>query len=195
MSGPVVARWRDWSGQGLEHLVLEMRADHIRVESTIIATTEAGNPFGLRYRIVCDPSWRTRELEVSLIGGARQIALRGDGAGRWIEGSASPLPALNGAIDVDLSATPFTNTLPIRRLRLRSGESMDIVVVYVEVPSLALTTAPQRYTCIEPRRRYRFQSLDSGFVRDIDIDEHGLVTEYPGLFKRLQVGFENLKEI
>jgi hypothetical protein len=129
-----------------------------------------------------------------LIGGARQIDLRGDGAGRWTEGSTSPLPALNGAIDVDLSATPFTNTLPIRRLNLRSGESRDTMVVYVEVPSLAITTAPQRYTCIEPGRRYRFQSLHSGFVRDIDIDERGLVTEYPGLFKRLQVGFENLKE-
>lgn len=185
MSEPLIARWRDWSGERFEHLVLNVGAKRILAESIIIGATEAGSPFGLRYRVVCDSSWRTREVDVSLVAGTRRINLKGDGAGWWTDGAATPLTALDGAIDVDLSATPFTNTLPIRRLNLRGGESSDIVVVYIEAPSLTVTAAPQRYTCIEPGRRYRFQSLDSDFVRDIDIDEHGLVTEYPGLFKRI----------
>ena len=88
-------------------------------------------------------------------------------------------------MDVDLALTPFTNTLPIRRLGLGTGESAEIRVAYVELPAFAVTTDPQRYTCLEPERRYRYESLESGFVREIDIDVNGLVVTYPGLFRRV----------
>jgi len=88
-------------------------------------------------------------------------------------------------IDIDLSATPFTNTLPIRRLKLKAGQSAEIVTVYILVPALTITTDPQRYTCIEPLKRYRYESRDSDFRRDIEVDGRGLVVTYPGLFRRL----------
>jgi hypothetical protein len=44
---------------------------------------------------------------------------------------------------------------------------------------------PQRYTCLEPRRRYRYAALDIDFVREIAVDADGLVVTYPGLFRRL----------
>ena len=44
---------------------------------------------------------------------------------------------------------------------------------------------PQRYTCLKPGQQYRYKSLDSDFVRDIDVDSDGLVVTYPGLFKRV----------
>jgi hypothetical protein len=53
------------------------------------------------------------------------------------------------------------------------------------VPSLNVTADPQRYTCLEPMRRYRFESLDSDFVREIEVDKNGLVVLYPGLFRRV----------
>jgi hypothetical protein len=58
---------------------------------------------------------------------------------------------LNGAIDIDLSISPFTNTLPIRRMDLAPGNSADIVAAYIRVPELTATRDPQRYTCIERR--------------------------------------------
>ncbi len=108
-----------------------------------------------------------------------------DDDGNWRKDGKQPLPHLNGAIDVDITATPFTNTLPIRRLGLEAGQSADIVVAYIDVPSLTVTADPQRYTCLEPMRRYRFESQGGDFVRDIEVDEHGLVVLYPGLFKRV----------
>ena len=95
------------------------------------------------------------------------------------------MPALDGAIDVDIMATPFTNTLPIRRLDLAERQSADIQVAYVSVPDLTLSLARQRYTCLSAGALYRFDSLESGFSRDIGIDRDGLVTEYPGLFRRI----------
>lgn len=85
---------------------------------------------------------------------------------------------------MDITATPFTNTLPIRRLRLRSGQAETILVAWVEVPALTVVAKPQRYTCLEPGR-YRFEALDSGFTRDIEVDEDGLVRTYPDLFRRV----------
>jgi hypothetical protein len=32
---------------------------------------------------------------------------------------------------------------------------------------------------------YRFEALSSDFTQDIEVDENGLVTNYPELFKRI----------
>jgi hypothetical protein len=58
------------------------------------------------------------------------------------------------AVDVDISITPFTNTLPIGRLKLHTGESQEILAVYICMPDLAISTDRQRYTCLEAGRRY-----------------------------------------
>ena len=185
MSRTVVARWRDWSGEGLEHLVLREGSDGIRAEAVVLGADDDGTTFALGYRVLCDADWRARRLEVSLVGSDGEIDLSGDGAGRWTDRSGAPLPHLDGAIDVDITATPFTNTLPIRRLGLRSGQAEVIEVVYVEVPALTVTRSRQRYTCLEPGRRYRFESLGSGFAREIEVDDDRLVRTYPDLFRRV----------
>lgn len=136
-----------------------------------------------RYRIICDASWRTKRAEIHLVDG-RQVELESDGNGNW-EMNKRPAPHLRGAIDVDITATPFTNTLPICRLNLKADQHEDILAAYVSVPELVVTVDPQRYICIEPGRLYRFESSGGDFVRDIRVDENGLVVEYPGLFKRV----------
>jgi hypothetical protein len=178
----IVARWREWDGDGLQHLVLRTERDEIVAEAALVATEEGG--YAGRYRIVCDGAWRTRRLEVELVGAVPRLVIAGDGRGHWTDGSGAALPALEGAIDVDLSATPFTNTLPIRRLALAPGESAEICTAYVLFPGLALSADPQRYTRLSPSR-YRYESLDSDFTREIDVDAHGLVVLYPGLFRRI----------
>src|SRR5258708_5130264 len=184
MSQPIVARWQDWDGKGIEHLVLRESSREIVAESVVVGSAD-DSVFALRYRVRCDRSWRVRRAEIALVGSDRQIEIAGDGKGNWSDGSGKRLPKLTGAFDIDLSVTPFTNTLPIRRLKLRAGQSAEIVTVYILAPALTLTTDPQRYTCLEPLRRYRYESIDSDFTRDIEVDRHGLVVTYPGLFRRL----------
>jgi hypothetical protein len=184
MTNTIVARWQDWSGSGLEHLCLTETADQIVADAAVVGTVDAEG-FAARYRIRCDKSWRVKELEIERIGSGRAIKLASDGAGNWVDGTATALPHLRGAIDVDISATPFTNTLPIRRLSLQRGQSAEILAVYVQVPSLDVSGDKQRYTCLEAGKRYRYESVDSDFTRDIEVDEHGLVVTYPGLFRRV----------
>lgn len=191
----IVTRWQAWEEAGLEHLVLQEGPQGIVAEAAIIGRSSnsgASNsgaadeaPFAMTYRIACDPDWRVRTVEARLVGMACSIQIASDGMGTWTTAGGSPLPTLDGAIDVDIMATPFTNTLPIRRLDLAEGQSADIQVAYVSVPDLTLSLARQRYTCLRAGALYRFDSLDSGFTRDIGIDQDGLVTEYPGLFRRI----------
>jgi len=184
MSRTIVARWRDWAGEGLEHLVLREGPDGFRADSGVVGADD-GQLFAVRYRVLCDGRWRARRLEVSLVGDDRRLDLSSDGAGHWTDPAGASRADLAGTIDVDLTATPFTNTLPIRRLGLASGESETVRVVYVRLPGLSVTTERQRYTCLEPGRRYRFESVDSDFTREIDVDDDGLVVTYPGLFRRV----------
>lgn len=182
--GPTVARWESWDGTGLQHLVLRVGPEEIVAEAVVLAA-EDDRSFAARFRIVCDGAWRVRSVEAGVIGDDRRILLASDGAGHWRDGAGRPLPDLEGAIDVDLPVTPFTNTLPIRRLDLAAGQSADLRVVYIVLPEYTVTTDPQRYICLEPRRRYRYESLDSDFVREIEVDTDGLVVTYPELFRRV----------
>jgi len=107
--------------------------------------------------------------------------------GTW-RAKASPqvgdeLASVGSSIDVDLGMTPSTNTLPIRRLELAKGQSAELIAVWVRFPELTVEPLRQRYSRLE-ERRYRYESLDSGFSADLEVDELGLVTSYSGLWER-----------
>jgi hypothetical protein len=179
----VIARWQDWSGKGIEHLVLREGSDEIVADSAILGMID-DDAFAVRYRILCDTSWRVRKVKIAEIGSDITTELVSDGVGNWVDGSATELSFLGGAIDIDISVTPFTNTLPIRRLGLRRGQSNELLVVYVQLPGLRITTDRQRYTCLVAGKYYRYESVDSNLKRDIEVDDNGLVVTYPGLFRR-----------
>jgi len=179
-----VVRWQAWAGceAGIEHCEIRLDGDHYIVEGLVIGENEGGL-FGLDYRLVLDRAWRLREAGLRTAAG-RTLQLTSDGAGLWtVNGHAEA--ALARCVDIDIEATPFTNTLPIRRLAPAAGRAEAIDVAYVSVPSLSVEPRPQRYTAIEPGSRYRFESLDFDFAADLAVDENGLVLDYPGLFRRL----------
>jgi uncharacterized protein len=89
---------------------------------------------------------------------------------------------------VDISATPFTNTLPIRRMELLPGQAYELTVAYIAVPEMETKPVRQRYTCLEVRpygKLYRYESLSSGYTTELWVDNDGLVIDYPGVFKRV----------
>ena len=102
-----------------------------------------------------------------------------DDQGHWRD-DAGPLPDLDGCLDVDISSTPCTNTLPIRRLALAIGESRDIDVAYLSVPRLTISRARQRYQRLD--RGYRYRS--GRFAADLTVDDADLVIDYPNLWRR-----------
>lgn len=174
------ARWTGWDRAGLEVANLAIGEEGVHATGELAA--EAGERPWAQYAIACDGAWRTRDVRVQLADG-RSLALESDGAGSWtVDGR--PAAELQGAIDVDVSGTPLTNTLPVRRLGLGIGDRARIVCAYVDLPSLRVTADVQRYTRLSAGR-YHFESPASGFARDIEVDGDGLVVSYPGLFRRV----------
>jgi hypothetical protein len=165
----------DGGGETTESTEVTMSADGCHVDGLVEGAVQT------RYAIDTDASWATRTVRVAT--DSNSLVLFSDGHGNWTEGDGRVLDRLAGAIDVDISATPLTNTLPIWRLGLGIGESADIVTAYITVPELTLTADPQRYTRLD-ERSYRFESLGSDFQRDITVDDAGFMVDYPGLFRR-----------
>jgi hypothetical protein len=181
---PRSLRWRDWSGFGLEHALLSEEAGNIEVRSAVISGPVRSG-FVALYSLKLSPDWYTTELQGSLLGTSECVYLRRTEESGWFDENNRSLPDLNGMFDVDLSITPLTNTLPIRRLRLAIGESADVETAYVLFPQLTISRDSQRYTRVASNQ-YRYESLDRDFIRELTVDDNGLVITYPGLFQRIE---------
>ncbi|HET8841671.1 MAG TPA: putative glycolipid-binding domain-containing protein [Ktedonobacteraceae bacterium] len=184
--------WSPWTTPGLEHLHISLQADEINADGLILGVTEQ-KPFRLHYKIQCDQHWRLRSVHLALLNSPyHSLHLLTDGKGSWTTEGRQDLSALQGCLDIDISDTPFTNTLPIRRLTLATGSSVTLPMVYITIPELSLEVTEQRYTCLESSSsggRYLFESLENGFAHftaELPVDEDGLVLHYPELFKRVE---------
>jgi hypothetical protein len=181
-----VVMWAATAWPGLEHLEIRERPDAIEVDGLVVAHVD-GEALRLAYRIECDTGWTTRRLEVTRRGAEASLAFESDGHGRWTDGAGSELPDLAGCIDVDIAVTPFTNALPVRRLPWHPGQARDLLMVYVAVPEMTFRLANQRYTCLESDQAGSVFGYESGsFRRDLRMDQDGLVTDYPGFWRRVE---------
>jgi hypothetical protein len=60
-------------------------------------------------------------------------------------------------------------------------------MAWVSAFDMTVRAQPQAYTRLE-EHLYRFENLDgSGFHADLRVDDQGLVIDYPGLFRRIQI--------
>src|SRR4029450_5847699 len=100
-----------------------------------------------------DSTWATTDVEVL-------VAVAGSDPRELVEisdvwaGTERP-PRYRDCVDVDLSFTPATNTLPIRRLGLDIGEEAEIHVAWLVWPELSVERVLQRYTRLAGGR-YRY---------------------------------------
>jgi hypothetical protein len=165
---------RQWPG--CEHLDLRADEDGVAADGLLVAAVE-GVPIRMAYQIECDAAWRIRSAAIDLHGIARRVLTR-DGDGRWFDNGRERAD-LAGCTDVDIALTPFTNTLPIRRLDLVPGAAADLRVVYIQpAPRLTIGPAEQRYLRLDAG--YRYES--GAFGADLAVDADGLVTDYPDLW-------------
>ncbi|HLT21306.1 MAG TPA: putative glycolipid-binding domain-containing protein [Thermomicrobiales bacterium] len=188
------ALWRSLAWPGKEHLYLVQRPGGWLADGLVMASIDS-EPFRFHYRVELDAGWNFRHLwtHQPFLDIAEErlpdCELSRDADGAWHSDGFENLPDLAGCVDIDITITPFTNTLPIRRLGLEPGQSAEIDVAYLSVPELTLSRVRQRYTRLESSGDfdyYRFESLDgSEFSAEIGVDRDGLVVDYPDLFTRL----------
>ena len=166
---------------------MELTDGGVRAEGTQIGVEPA--PYRLTYALDAGEGWVTRRLAVRLTdasGAERSVLLEHDLAGAWrVDGADAA--ALDGARDCDLGFSPLTNLMPLRRhgLHRRAGQ-VELLMAWVDVPSLAVVPYRQRYTHVAPGRvRYASIDLHEGFTAELEVDADGLIERYPQLARRV----------
>ncbi|HEX3501171.1 MAG TPA: putative glycolipid-binding domain-containing protein [Stellaceae bacterium] len=181
----IVWEWCD--RPGLEHLLLRLDDNGSHADGLVMVAL-AGTLLQLRYAIQCDAQWRFRTATITAEsnGETRRRNIEYGGGGAWtVDGAARP--DLASCSDIDIMGTPFTNTMPIRRLVLPPEQPVALSVVYVSIPDLAISVAAQDYT----RRgagatgtTFRYRSLGSDFTAELSVDADGIVIDYGGIWRR-----------
>jgi hypothetical protein len=147
--------WRGLDEPRMEIAYVERVAGGLRATGTQI-----GAGYELRYEL--EPEL----LRAEIVGGRRR-----------------DIP-LEEADFFDLALSPLLNSLPVLRDGLlEAGPPRDYTMLFVDVPSLEVEPAPQRY---EPLGGggVRFRSDD--FVALLQFDGYGLVETYEGLAERVR---------
>ena len=178
------ARWAPWDSTRDEH------GEPVLETLTIVWENEAWTASGVvgreqvHYIVRISPTWHVRQFLLFRDMEEPDLWLGTDGSGRWGEMNGAHRPELDGCVDLDLPCTPFTNTLPIRRLPLHIGDSADITVAYIDVETLDVQPDRQRYTRLDTHR-WRFEQLETGWTQEFEVDQYGLIRDYPTLFRRV----------
>jgi hypothetical protein len=184
------AWWIPLQQTGLEQLHLVEDETGVVADGLVLGIEHA-TPFRLWYQVRTDSSWNVQECLLQVGGeNGQTMHLYSDGQGYWTDATGVECSTLDGCLDIDISHTPFTNTLPVRRLGLIPGESADILVAYISVPDLSIRPVQQRYTYLSRTDSggiYRYEGLESNFTADLLVDDQGLVVDYPGIWKRAEM--------
>ncbi|HEY8399944.1 MAG TPA: putative glycolipid-binding domain-containing protein [Cytophagaceae bacterium] len=178
-----------WVGRqyySLENCLVNIYPDRIEVSSTILGYYQ-NEIYKVDYRIVANLNWITMFIEIKwrLNEQIQEVRLESDGVGNWIK-NGNNAEQLKGCIDVDISLSPFTNTLPIRRLHLKPGHTQEIAVVYCDFLNQQIKPVRQKYTRLSDKY-YGYENVPNDFEAIIQVDESGIVVNYPSLFERVAI--------
>lgn len=177
--------WRRLDVPGHDTATLRDTKGGAELRGMAIFQDENG-PTALHYTVRCDNEWRTTEGVIDGWCGARLVELRfrRDPAGDWTLNGVS-CPAVAGCADLDLSFTPATNLLPLRRLDLSVGQAAEVRSAWLEWPAGALGPLVQRYA----RRsviEYDYEAdlpEAARFVGVLRVEPGGWVLDYAGLWR------------
>lgn len=172
-------KWRRLDEPGLEVVDIVHDAGGFRAVSTIVHG--GAEAFGLFYDWRLDAQLRTRRLDLRLSNASARAMTIARAAHGWVVDGAER-PDLAACEEIDLSATPFCNSLAMRLLN-GSGE---LTALFVDLPSLELQPSRQRYVDLGERRwRYIDLGVAKGFEATLQVDADGFVLDYEGLFEAI----------
>jgi hypothetical protein len=174
--------WQGLYYHTCEKLILTASADGYTANGIIVGEAE-NLPVHFVYRLELSKDWRLLSASAEQVGSSKKIHLLKNPKGQWVNEKGKSYGLPDDCIDVDISITPFTNTLPINRINFKKDEPKKISVIYIDALSMEVSAMEQRYTLIS-KNQYRYESIPSGFTALLQTDEDGVVVNYPGLFER-----------
>lgn len=166
------ARWV--TGDHAEHLTLRWENEGWTATGNVEAER-------IQYVLRITAQWQISQFLLFRDQEDADLWLGTDGHGRWGEVNGAHRTDLDGATDLALACTPFTHTLPIRRLPLAVGDAAELSVLEVDVETLGVVPARHVYARIA-ERTWRHEV---GTERvQFDVDEFGVPLDVGDRFRR-----------
>ncbi len=179
--------WRNEAFHMYEFCALQDTGQAFQFEGVVV-TIEEEKPIRITYQLLFDRQGLTQSVEVDAVGGLgdRHLQLAVDKQRTWYW-NGRELPECQGLADVDLGFSPATNTLPIRRLNLQPGKSLNLTVTWVRFPQFDVIPFPQRYARLDANR-YLYESLLGDFKAELTVDAWGMVMKYGQYWEAVAAG-------
>lgn len=178
-----IAIWENTKTIGSEFLGLKKSGDFAKVDSSIISI-ENGAPLKIEYKVELT-NWFTKNVKIEILNLDKSLFLETNFDHQWFDQDGNELTELSEAIDIDISCTPFTNSLPINRLNWTLNQPQRLQMAYIKVPEFKLTKVEQVYTLIKEEKDYQLFNYKSPSIHTtIKVDKNGLVLDYPKRFNR-----------
>jgi hypothetical protein len=175
-----------WSGReyhSLENCLVKISNFGVDIHSHIVGQYKDWIYY-LEYQLQTNAAWETTNCRVKSQLGDRTtfLELESDAKGNWLV-NGKRAEKFKECRDIDISLTPLTNTLPINRLKMETGSTLQIETIYLDILEQKLQTARQLYRMVS-QFEYHFENVPKDFEADILVDKDGFVVDYPSLFKR-----------
>ncbi len=137
----------------------------------------------LRYEVLCDSDWKTKTGQVRGSWGKQDIEIfivRHE-TGQWFF-NGHAIDEVTGCDDLDLSFTPATNLIALRRLALPVGTRTEAPAAWL-TPSFPPTLRPLAQALYRKSVPcYDYVSPTTGYSGLLQVHEVGFILEYPGLW-------------
>ncbi len=184
MTGQTVATitWRALGREGRDTCRLA-RADHGWLLVGHARFHDSGGFAALDYVLRCTEDWQTLDADIAGTHGDDDVKLHIDHRqGAW-RLNDTPQPGLEDAIDIDLSFTPATNLMPLRRLARQQDDALTTRAAWLNYPVLALAPLDQTYARTATYGQVDYTARQTRYATTLEVNDAGFVTAYPGLWQ------------
>lgn len=173
-----IAHWRALDREGEDTCRLS-RASHGWL---LVGHARFRDAFGfaaLDYVVRCDDNWRSLSADVAGQHGDLGVQARIlREAGRWWLNDIEQ-PDVAGATDLDLSFTPATNLMPLRRLMAAEQNALNMTAAWLRYPEAVLRPLDQAYRRTGQEGVVTYEARQTGHATQLTVDQSGFVILYP----------------
>jgi hypothetical protein len=189
---PSVYTWQRQDPPRLESVRLLVTDSRLRASGRLIATADGeSEPFSASFEASIDKGEAAGRLllRTTTAEEERQISLSRTEDGVWLidRGDHSYRDAFDGSETVAVAGMVNFHTQPIRRhgLHRKAGE-VDLAVVFVSLPELAVSLVRQSYRTVSIDADGAVIAFTQADVTtDIVVDADGIVIDQPGVARRI----------
>jgi hypothetical protein len=170
-------RWTTWNHEHLDTTTIRWENEGFTVSGVVSSER-------IEYVLRLSATWQVRQFILFRDLDEPDLWLATDGSGRWGEMNGAHRTELDGCYDIHLECTPFSHSLPVRRLPLLPGHTAELPVVQVNPDTLEVTAVNHRYTRVSDHA-WEHTVEGSHDAVEFTVDQHGLVLDYAGGFRRV----------